>query len=275
MRLASSLLMVTCALCACNDVDLVDRPARPPVAVLEGSTTTPNTLETVALDGRNSYDPDGGSIVDWQFVVSEQPLGSAAVVDGLDAGRASVFVDVAGHYTVTLVVVDDEGTASLPTAFSFDAIAFEDIHVELSWNTDATDVDLHLVNQTRCPTGTCFAAQPYDCFWNNPSPDWGPQGSVGDPTLDLDDLYGYGPENINISEPETDPQIYVVQVNYYQTRDNGPSTATVRIYLDGELHYEDSATLPDRGYTWSVAQISWPDAHITPLDTVFDSGYPH
>ena len=49
---------------------------------------------------------------------------------------------------------------------------------------------------------------------------WGPNGEIDDPRLDLDDVNGFGPENINIEEPEV-PQDYLVGVYYYLASGSG------------------------------------------------------
>jgi len=147
------------------------------------------------------------------------------------------------------------------------------LHVELEWDQDACDVDLHLL----APGGD-FGSCDSDCFFSNPSPDWGTQGDViDDPFLDYDDVDGYGPENINISEPQ--PGVYKVLLHYYSdTYDYGPgggaTDAVVRIYSYGQLLAEfGPQELDQTNRNWDVCTVEWPSLAITPLgDTYMVSG---
>ena len=122
----------------------------------------------------------------------------------------------------------------------------------------------------------------YDCFFLNSTPDWGQTGNESDnPSLDIDDFTGGGPENISLSEPENNTTAlggaYQVGVHYYSSVDRetlfdyGPSEARVRVYIRGELAWdftdanvaggsnpgvkEMSAT----GHFWNAAEITWPE----------------
>ena len=182
----------------------------------------------------------------------------------------SLFVDVAGSYTVSLIVVDRDGLESEPAELTLEGIPLDDFHAELSWDIDVSDVDLHVI----APGGAVFH-QTLDCFFGNCVPiggvgvDWGAPGPDGDPTLDLDDVQGYGPENINIESP-TDGSNYRVVVHYWSDDGLGSTTATVRIYLSGQLMYEAAQNLSATGRTWDVATVAWPSGSITPLGSVYD-----
>ncbi len=87
-----------------------------------------------------------------------------------------------------------------------------------------------------------------DCYYGNcvtntewlPLVNWGnPSSTLDDPRLDLDDIPGTGPENINIAEPAAGT--YVVSVHDYPgTVLYEPNRVTVQVYLDGERVYLDS-----------------------------------
>lgn len=267
-------------LAACNDTALEKSPPVAPIAVIETDATEVGTLSTALLDGTASYDPDNldipDAIVEYEWTLVSTPAGSATeLVPSPSGKRANLFLDLAGSYTLELVVTDRDGLRSEPTQITLDGLPFEDIHVELTWDTDDTDLDIHLIHQTSCSGGDCFAVPPTDCFFQNPSPDWGPAGAVGNPSLDLDELQGYGPENVNVDDPEAGNQTYRVVVNYYADRGEGASTATVRIYLQGSLAYVGAQTLGDTGDNWDVAEISWPSGLVTDLGSVYDSNYPN
>lgn len=273
-RTVFGLFVVACLLTACNDSQLAGVPPQPdaPVAVISSASSSYATLETASLDGSQSYDPDNDApdaIVEYRWSMVSVPPGSASTITGSGAS-ASVFVDIAGSYTVQLIVVDQDGLESEPEQFTLEGIPLEDIHVELSWDIDVADVDVHMI----APGGALFD-DTLDCFFANCVPgtggalDWGPAGPTGDPTLDLDEVDGYGPENINIQAP-VDGNTYRVSVHYWSDDGLGATTATVRVYLSGELHYEAAQQLTATGKTWDVVDIEWPTGTITPLGNVYD-----
>lgn len=274
MRFFARLVLLsttTLALTACNDYALGPGPPNldRPVAVIDSSTTSYATLDTAMFDGTGSYDPDNSAsdaIAEYRWSMRSRPPGSSTTAQPAGAGLASVFVDVAGTYELQLVVVDQDGLESEPEVFSFEGIPFEDIHVEVAWDIDISDVDVHLINET---AGGQFFQAPFDCYYANMNPDWGPAGSFGNPTLDLDDVNGYGPENINVVSPE-DGVSYRVVVHYYSDDGLGGTNATVKIYLSGELKYEQVQFLNQTGRTWEVARVSWPNGTIQELGNVYD-----
>jgi hypothetical protein len=136
-------------------------------------------------------------------------------------------------------------------------------------------MDLHVTKKNAsndfCPQGVdtgplsddCGTSKD-DCYYANCNPgdgtsrpDWdgsGGAGTEGDPSLDIDDLSGYGPENTNIdlaSEGE-----YLVGVDYFSFS-GGPIGNTIRVYIYGQLQAEFYKEI-DSGDFWEVAVIKWP-----------------
>ena len=118
------------------------------------------------------------------------------------------------------------------------------------------------------PQGAEWFDRLQDCFFGNPSPDWGNIGELDDnPSLDIDDTDGAGPENINLDNPQdTDALggVYRVGAHYYRStranfggEEHGPSLVTMRIYLGGVLAEEMQQELVDTNDFWHVAGISW------------------
>ncbi len=271
MNVRVAVVLCAASLAACNDSSLVNIPLsnHAPTAVISGGMSLYQPLDTATFDALQSSDPDGDPLTyDWE--ITERPLGSNSSIQPLDAGRfAEFFVDLAGDYTVRLTVIDDGGAQDVET-FAFSAVPYEAIHVQLTWNVDRADVDLHLTNQTQ---GGAFYTEPWDCFFANSQPDWGAlTSSADDPRLDIDDTEGYGPENINLDEPENGSQ-YHVYVHYYSDDNMGATTARIRIYLSGELKWEGTKSLSGTGKVWDVARIDWPSGAIQPVGTVFNHTY--
>ena len=253
-------------------------------------------LDIVTLDGRNSTDPDGpdGRPVRYQWTIAEAPDGSTAVPverflnpqrpadggrdDDLTTPTAFFFVDLAGEYFIDLTVVDALDL-SAPSEFCEQPDARvhiiaepdQDIHVQTVWHTprdrdetdaEGSDVDMHLLH----PNGQSWAVAPLDCYYANTQPDWGPRGPAGNPSLDIDDTNGAGPENINLDEPEDTGALgnpYRVGIHYYRSEnflgnsDWGPSEVTVRIFLGGVQAGEWVRELQRRDHFWEVANIIW------------------
>ncbi len=177
----------------------------------------------------------------------------------------------------------------------------EAIHVELLWDTpgdpdkldkglDAgSDMDLHFAHQTAeksqvctnpkkmCGNKPCVCQQdldkdgkadpwfqtPFDTYWFNPNPNWGSADpSIDDnPGLDLDDTDGWGPENMNLNNPQNNT-VYSVGVHYWDAHSFGDSVANVRIYVLGKLVADMFSVTMKQCDMWWVKQIEWPSGAL-------------
>jgi hypothetical protein len=133
-------------------------------------------------------------------------------------------VDVAGRYEACAIVTDDLGTDSNNRCcVDFEAIPSQAFLVQLTWAQDFGDMDLHVTKKDAggdycvqslgggstgvdAPFTTGDCGDNSDCgFYNcradaGGSPNWDTVTgrTTGDPSLDIDDLNGFGPENINV-----------------------------------------------------------------------------
>lgn len=124
------------------------------------------------------------------------------------------------------------------------------ISLELSWNTDNTDVDLHLTG----PGGAPFVFN--DCFFNNSQADWGVPGDPSDDCfLDQDDVDGFGPERINVGRAEAG--LYRVYIHYFADNGFGRSTASVTVTLGGQTVGQFSRPNLVCNDLWHVGDIQW------------------
>jgi len=145
----------------------------------------------------------------------------------------------------------------------------------MTWDHPSSDVDIHLIQEgdraDYMSGKDCYYANCNTSLSNgNPRLNWGPGGSIDDPRLDLDDVNGFGPENINIEEPEQF-QRYLVGVHYYRADgfgNEGATEVTIRIYLFGILQFEEAMILEDTNNWWDVAFIDLPENQITSLRRV-------
>ena len=227
-----------------------------PVAVIvieEGEQVIPQTV--LHLFGDLSFSP-GGTVNKWEWNVVQPPGSQSLLKPSANFSNPTFEANMAGQYLFKLTVYDDNNTPScVPDEAELVVIPDEAIHVELLWNTpndpDQTDegeeagadLDLHFVHpyaggpdldQDGEPDG--WFDVPFDCFWDNPNPQWASFDPAidDDPGLDLDDADGAGPEVLNLNIPEND-KTYTVGVHYWADNSFGPSYATVRVYIYADL----------------------------------------
>lgn len=240
-------------------------PGSVPVAQCGVSATTVLPFhEEITFDGSASYDPSGLAITEYRWELSEKPQGSSVEMPAGDAVRSGFTTDQAGLYVARLIVVNSEGNESLACEVQLEAVPAESLWVEMFWDQDGDDMDLHLL----APGGTIGTIT--DCYYGNCRPpdvlDWGVAAYSGDnPALDQDDTQTSGPENINILAPS--PGIYTVAVRDFGNDPQIASTnVTVNIYLDGVLMWTDTRVITgDPTLAVEFAEIDWPAGVITSL----------
>ena len=224
-----------------------------PVAIIEGPEES-EPLETFTLDGSSSNDPRGQELeFFWNLIGT--PTGSGGHISSAVDDFTELYVDLAGDYEVQLVVRNEDGVASAPAKHKINVLPSDSVHVEMFWDSPNSDLDIHLAQE-----GQPIFLTPTDCNYCNVNPDWGVE-DVGsdDPSLDLDDVTGYGPENVNINAPADGG--YDMHVHYFRDNGAGAVVATVRVYLEGAVAYEVSEVMEydDR---WFVGTVLWPDAVV-------------
>ena len=232
----------------------------------------------------STSDPDAPT--QWTFL--ERPAGSTVdfaqptatstglVFDGFRSG-----IDVAGTYRVRATQTDPATGAAGTCELGFSAVPNDELLVQLTWDTPFADIDLHVIQADAgdryCARGVepgplaedCGPTVINDCYYwsckpfNSLRPDWdhdGSHDSVGDPSLDVDDLCGYGPENTNIDVPASGA--YLIAVDHFGFTGcpgTGTSLATVRVYAYGQVVAEMTRDMA-LGEWWEVALVRWPGA---------------
>lgn len=227
--------------------------------------------QTVQLDGSSSNDPDGDDPLAFTdaaggagWSVVSAPVNSTAVVAPGNAAQPQVTLDLPGTYVVQLVVTDATGLQTLhPAQLTLVAKPAVALQVELVWDNPDTDMDLHFL-----PHGAQLDG-PLDCWANNKEPDLGVIGDPSDdPVLSRDALDHFGPEEMVYVSPVNGS--YDVDVNFYSAHGSATpaTTATIRVWVYGQVVAEYSRQLANAGQTWSAVTLDWPSGAVTKVDTV-------
>jgi hypothetical protein len=232
-------------------------------------------LQTLILDGRESFDPDG-PVVDWEWSIVEAPsdavFGLAPYAPpGIEETPAlrQYLIPLAGRYEFELRVYDEVGATCDAARVVLVATPQEAITIELVWNnpddpteedTEGSDVDVHFVkmpNPWFHPT--------FDTYFSNPEPSWSPEL----PSLDIDDTDGAGPETVQLNNP-VDGQCYALGVHYFRER-FGTAYPTVRIYFEGRQIDEIYGELRETDDFWDVVRIHWPSRTVYRIDELIEN----
>jgi len=238
-----------------NATGFLDVPKhKKPVAVISGPPGPLSTLGSYLADGSASHDPDG-QVVAWHWTVFAHPDGSQLVLtpdaSAPNGSKVNFRPDLVGSYEIRLVVTDNDGLDSDPAVYDFDTADTQGLRLELTWDMNYVDVDLHLIDES---AGGTFFTSPYDCYFQNKSPDWGLAGNnADDPLLPFDADEGFGPEVMGIPAPAAGT--YHAMAHYYCDDGFGGTQATVKLFLHGVLAAETHAQLTHTGDLWDVATV--------------------
>lgn len=233
-------------------------------------------LDTLDCQVTNRNDPDhSGTAYRWD--VARRPDGSTTTFDSANTPESSFFVDIQGDYLLEVTAADEATGTICQASVQVTATYDEDISVQLTWDTpgdddqtdeglsSGTDLDLHYLNRSL----GCWTQTLADCHWRNKTPDWPVFGNTSDdPSIDIDDVNGAGPENANHDNPQV--ATYSVGVNYYDAHGFGPSTATLGLFLFGGLVLSETRELTE-GQFWHVADISWPDGNVRRVNEIYEN----
>jgi hypothetical protein len=132
--------------------------------------------------------------------------------------------------------------------------ALQQLWSELRWNTDGTDIDLHLV-----PVG----ASPWsiqDCYYANKQASWGA-------SLDVDDVNGYGPEHITGNAIAGGK--YLLFVHCFSTNGStAPTTPSVILALQGGENRIFTCPQPmtQADNVWNIGYITYPGGQFELLN---------
>ncbi len=199
--------------------------------------------------------PQNGEVIyDDQFFLSghiNEFLGDYAIMN-VNGNEQTVDVDDFGDFHQYITVYDDVNefflratNTSGNTGISDDMIVYwsEDqttLQIQLTWNTDNTDVDLHVWD----PFGNY-------CYYGNVY-------GIPDGQLEVMDDDGYGPE-IFVQQPASSG-IYHIKAHLFDGHSEiDPTTAMIEIILNGSSYflgpYEFTADGNDEGAWWDAGEF--------------------
>jgi len=241
--------------------------------------------ESVEIDGTQSYDPNKPDhsysrlTFEWQFQVT--PPGSTAVLafpftlpDSADAdmARPVLIPDVDGTYRVGLRVTEPEDELTSEWVYvTIQSTAWENLVVDMYWDVPATDLDLHVL----APHGEYWTDN--DCYYGNPSPDWGVEGAdIDDPTYAEDDDNGgddSNPASEQVAIQCPGEGTYTVVVTYHSDRQTDQTVSPwVEVTMADQLLGDrmDAPQALEELQAWIVAEIEMPDLEVTVIDEITD-----
>ena len=232
---------------------------------VDPATVAPNTGQQATWYGVDSYDPTGAAITDYDWTLLSKPAGSQASMPmGNSANRSNFTPDLAGDYVGQLIVTNEFGIESAPCQTTLVGVPGQDLWVQMSWTEAGDDMDLHMTYNGGAynSSNDCYFANCKNLF----SPlDWGVIGDTTDnPVLDLDDISGTGPENINMGSPSSGSYTVVVH-DYPGSSFPGANSVTVTIFLGGSQVWTDTRVISGEDTYTEFAEINYPSATVTPL----------
>jgi cysteine-rich repeat protein len=247
-------------------------------------------FQPVRLSGRSST-VTSGSIAAYEWSIDQAhgaqlPLGSGVRFDDASKDRPRLMyavrgderpgVDMVGEYRIALRVQDESQNWSAWAHTRFEAKPNRALWVELTWDQDDHDIDLHLIRGGDHERAFLDDA---DCYFANCVPQtvgvpvmhWGSSAQGDDPFLDVDDLDGLGPEVISIPAPERGMSYLIALHMFRFDRGNSATTATIKVFVDGEVVREISQAMPDAEDWWDALLVTWDDeVEVEVIDEYFD-----
>jgi hypothetical protein len=256
------------------------------------ATATFPPLTNVTIDGGSSTAATNWTIYKYDWKLLSAPTNNTSTVG--TAKQFPFLLELAGDYVISLVTsAKDAGgnsCQSAPAQVTLKVVPPPGIHIELTWPQSFGDIDLHYVG----PGGALYQGPSNtpqgDVYWTyskqtlsgtsvvntgtRKAPDWGKNNQVypdsnpaNDASIDVDQIWGKGPENIN--HPKPFDGTFQVMAHTYCNRSCsvdffgnvscgnslGAVTAHVRIYVDGVVEFDSTQSMTQRD-VWEAASIT-------------------
>jgi hypothetical protein len=230
---------------------------RIPLNVTSSGSSSSSAFRRIIYKDGKEYDLDDAEAID-PAILSKM---SARNGDAVTWVFSVTFSINAGTNTISIEVYDVNDTLFARTE-QWDVIgAIEptSLVVTLWWDTNQTDIDLHVAE---VDDGAVVA----HCYYSNPR--------AGDMMLDYDDTNGYGPEHITV-DSVTGTKTYEIRVYYYADHNDSdtttPTTASVTAAVNGETRISESSSMSSEStasswttgsHVWQVGQLEVSGADV-------------
>jgi hypothetical protein len=143
------------------------------------------------------------------------------------------------------------------------------LRFELTWDHASADLDIHVLeaNDGTGVSGTMLDLSS-DCHYANcvSGLDWGVPGLItDDPFQDIDDVSGFGPENINIEAPAGAPYdgwYQMVARDHTTTWNSIVFDVTARVYVNGVMEHEEVFDIPTGVLDYYALELHWPSGAV-------------
>ena len=137
----------------------------------------------------------------------------------VSGGEINWKISLPGGYSVVQVDtnadLDGEGESFAIEFCQPDEAPPQELWVNTTWDLDDSDIDTHVTELGSMQEIAYYSSRR----------DWG--------SLDIDVIYGYGPENVKSTPGYSSDAGYEVKIHYYSDHGNGPTDTTVRVvYVD-------------------------------------------
>ncbi|MBI4820586.1 MAG: hypothetical protein HY791_30255 [Deltaproteobacteria bacterium] len=191
-------------------------------------------------------------------------------IDGpvpVNAGGWSVTVPLfCGAQQVALTFCNEAGVHRLVFDVSTEC-SEPDLRLTISWDELGDDWELHLIQE-----GGRINDPATDCTWTTclgGGLDWGVLGdATDDPVKDVDDVDGYGPENITLTRPA--PGTYTVMVEHWGTSGSPGSDGEAILNVVGQAPIVVPITDLPPHWVRTVATVSFPGGAVVTSAAVHD-----
>ncbi|MFH1021646.1 MAG: carboxypeptidase regulatory-like domain-containing protein [Pseudomonadota bacterium] len=243
-------------------------------SISDDDTTACSAATILVTDASTGYPVANAAVTIGSETVFTDSAGSA-VFTGLTSGAASVsasasgFVSASRSATLSCATATSLGLTLNPSSGE-GAVSANEVRITLAWGENPRDLDSHLTGPN---DGTAADDNRFHVYYNASS------GEVA--SLDVDDMYSYGPETITISPPSGStvlrPGIYRYTVHHYSGSDAlNSSGASVTLNLGGTESREFLPPADTTGLagtssdTWTVFELSVSDAGaitVLPVNT--------
>ncbi len=228
-------------------------------------TVTPHQY----IEFSNGTGTGAGDKLTWSLF--RQPTDSKSELENRFTAEPQLWLDQLGDYEIILNMNDlNDKQRCEPSTVKIRVAPREPIYIQLTWNTPtipnptpdtSPDLDLYYFHSN----AQSWNDDTWAVYWSRKTQTWD-SGKATLETENLDPSSPWGPVTEVVTHTNPADGSYRIGVHYAPTGDRGPTNATIRIYIQGQLKY----SLPDQQMTknqlWHIGDLHWPSGTLTKCD---------